>query len=316
MKSARDRLIAACLAGFVAVGVGAEASADPEAIARASTSVVALLPDWPNRAARREEPEGSAVAIGDGTVLITADHVLGQAKSARIRLADGSIADVAIVARDQETDVAFLKAPQPLPPMQMGGDPLPATQACAIGNAFGLGVSISCGVVSAVARGGVGFNDIEDFVQTDAAVNPGSSGGALVDGDGRLIGMLSAIFTKANDGDLGVNFAVSAPLLASLIARLDEGGRIDRLSLGVSLRRGRADGSPVGLEILALQPDGLGERSGLLPGDRVLAVDGIPVQTLAAFRGRLERAKDAAELAVLRGTERVSVRVKKSGESK
>ncbi len=307
--------IAALFAALTIYGNCAPALADPQAVAKASASVVALIPDWPDRTARQEEPEGSAVAVGDGTLLLTADHVLGAAKTARIRRADGSETDVEIIARDRETDIAALRSKSALPPLELGGDPLPATGACAIGNAFGLGVSISCGVVSAVARGGIGFNDIEDFVQTDAAVNPGASGGALVDGDGRLIGLLSAIFTKANDGDLGVNFAVSAPLLAVILAQIEESGKIEHLSLGVSLRVGRADGSPVGLEILALQPDGLGERIGLLPGDAVLAVDGVSVKSIAGLRGRLARATTGAELTIRRNSKTLGVRLIKTSKN-
>jgi len=84
---------------------------------------------------------------------------------------------------------------------------------CALSNAFGLGIGITCGVVSANRRTGVGFNHTEDFIQTDASVNPGSSGGALVDLEGKLVGLLSAIFTKDSDSDIGVNFAVSTELM-------------------------------------------------------------------------------------------------------
>ena len=97
--------------------------------------------------------------------------------------------------------------------LQMPGKHAIGEHVCAIGNSFGLGLSFSCGVVSAVHRADVGFNAVEDFVQTDAAINPGGSGGALVDVSGRLIGMIDGIFTKEADIDAGVNFAISVPLL-------------------------------------------------------------------------------------------------------
>ena len=90
---------------------------------------------------------------------------------------------------------------------------------CALGNSFGLGISMSCGIVSALNRHNLGINFLEDFIQTDAAVNPGMSGGPLVDAQGRLIGVVDAIFTKTADIDAGVNFAISVPLLR---ASLDE----------------------------------------------------------------------------------------------
>ena len=95
---------------------------------------------------------------------------------------------------------------------------------CAIGNSFGLGTSITCGIVSALNRRNIGINMIEDFIQTDAAVNPGMSGGALVDPYGRLVGVVDAIFTKTADIDAGVNFAISVALLsASIDAQIKAG---------------------------------------------------------------------------------------------
>ena len=108
----------------------------------------------------------------------------------------------------------MLKTGLPAPPISLRrADPEVGTHACAIGNSFGLGLSFSCGVISAVHRRDVGFNAIEDFVQTDAAVNPGASGGALVDPQGRLVGLIDGIFTKEADIDAGVNFAVSIPMI-------------------------------------------------------------------------------------------------------
>jgi S1-C subfamily serine protease len=102
--------------------------------------------------------------------------------------------------------------------------PLTGSHVCALGNSFGLGTGISCGVVSAVNRMGVGINKIEDFIQTDAAVNPGMSGGALVDPQGRLVGLVDAIFTKEADIDAGVNFAISVPLLRTSFAAQTKAG--------------------------------------------------------------------------------------------
>ena len=91
------------------------------------------------------------------------------------------------------------------------------SQACLISNSFGIGIGITCGVVSASGISGIGFNKIEDFVQTDAAANPGSSGGALVNADGLVIGMMSGIFTKNTDTNVGVNFAISSALILKTV---------------------------------------------------------------------------------------------------
>jgi len=97
-------------------------------------------------------------------------------------------------------------------------EPLIGSHVCALGNSFGLGTGMTCGIVSAVRRSNIGFNDIEDFIQTDAAVNPGMSGGALVDPQGRLVGLIDGIFTKKADIDAGVNFAISVPLIQQSLA--------------------------------------------------------------------------------------------------
>jgi S1-C subfamily serine protease len=216
---ARGRLIVlvvlACLSAIPASSAGPE-----NPVRAAARSVVGVLPAWTSRPPNAAEPEGSGVVVGDGTLVLTADHILGNAVRVRVRTGEGDIAEVRIVARDGETDLALLKMPFALEPLTFEGYPETGDRTCAIGNAFGLGTSASCGTVSAVRRSGVGFNPIEDFIQTDAAVNPGMSGGALVDGDGALVGILSAIFTKQSDANIGVNFAVSAPLAALALERM------------------------------------------------------------------------------------------------
>lgn len=264
----------------------------------ARASVVAVLPDWPDGKVNTEEPEGSAVAIAETGLLLTADHVLGRATEARVRLGDGRVLPARIVARDRATDLAVLSVKADLPGLSFGGDPDLGEPVCALGNTFGLGISVSCGIVSATGRGGIGFNAVEDFVQTDAAVNPGASGGALIDASGRLVGVLSAIFTKAGDGDLGVNFAVSAALSQRVLEAV-RADRSPRRSLGLRARPTPPGPERPGLEVLSVAPDGAAAAAGIAPGDVVLALDGWPVRTLAGLRGRLERA-DAQGRVLLR----------------
>ena len=208
----------------------ADADHGPETFASAHTSVVVVEPTWPGYtrpgfgAPPGSAPAGSGVYFGsDGAshYLITAAHVVTRATRVEIVLADGTRHDAEIVAVDQARDVAVLKSELPAPPITFSAeDPPVGLHACAIGNSFGLGLSFSCGVVSAVHRRDIGFNAIEDFVQTDAAVNPGASGGALVDPQGHLIGLIDGIFTKEADIDAGVNFAISVPLLRQSIKAL------------------------------------------------------------------------------------------------
>ncbi|NRG18363.1 trypsin-like peptidase domain-containing protein [Rhizobiales bacterium] len=291
----------------------AGAQAQESAVAKAREAVVALLPAWPKGQANLEEPEGSAVAVGDGTWLVTADHVLGPAAAAMIRRADGSVHPVEIVSRDRQTDLAILKTGAALPALEFAAeDPDVAERVCAIGNAFGLGISVSCGVVSAVGRGGVGFNPVEDFIQTDASVNPGASGGALVDERGRLVGVLSAIFTKSSDGDLGVNFAASAPLVEAVLNSVATSGRMEHVTLGVALELTKLGPEPAGLLVRRLEEQGPAARAGLLEGDVILGVDDFPVSSVAGLRGRLARAGPQPEISVRRNgkTEVLTIKTK------
>ncbi len=201
----------------------ARADHGPATWSAAAPSVVVIEPTWPgyNRpgfgAPPGTAPAGTGIFIGTGdrsNHLVTAAHVIARATEIEIVTEDGMRHAAAVIAVDNQRDIAILETKLKRRPITLRlTDPAIGEHGCAIGNSFGLGLSISCGVVSAIHRKEVGFNPIEDFVQTDAAINPGGSGGALVDADGRLIGMIDGIFTKEADIDAGVNFAVSVPLL-------------------------------------------------------------------------------------------------------
>ncbi|MEO0619318.1 MAG: trypsin-like peptidase domain-containing protein, partial [Pseudomonadota bacterium] len=185
-------------------------------------SVVSVLPEWPRGQRNAQQPEGSGVVVGDGSggqVIVTAWHVISKARSIRVRTHDGVVHLAQRVGHDVPSDLAVLRVAMldNARAAMFADAPVElAAPVCSIGNAFGLGLSVTCGVVSATRRAGVGFNRVEDFVQTDAAVNPGASGGGLFTRDGRLAGILSAIFTKQSDANIGVNFAVSAELAARI----------------------------------------------------------------------------------------------------
>ncbi len=153
-------------------------------------------------------------------------------------------------------------------------EPALGAPVCAVGNQFGLDLSVTCGVVSATHRSGVGFNPIEDFVQTDAAVNPGASGGPLVDSQGRLVGILLAIFTKEGDADVGVNFAASAALVRRVAGDLIAHGRVIRARSGLRVTDldAGARAKLAGARVAALTAGGAAERAGLMVGDVITAV--------------------------------------------
>ncbi|MEX0503806.1 S1C family serine protease [Alphaproteobacteria bacterium LSUCC0719] len=217
------------LAGLFMLASAPRADHGPVTYSAAAPSVVVVEPTWPGferpgfGAPPGTAPAGTGFYFGTGApdhYILTAAHVVARAVRVETVDSDGGRHEAEIVAIDGARDLAVLRsslAGQPI--VLRREEPEVGLHACAIGNSFGLGLSFSCGVVSAVHRRDVGFNAIEDFVQTDAAVNPGASGGALVDPQGRLIGLIDGIFTKEADIDAGVNFAVSVPMI---LESLDE----------------------------------------------------------------------------------------------
>jgi len=216
------------------------------------------------------------VAVFTGGYLATNAHVLGRAQRVDIRLADGRLMAVEIVGRDPRTDIALLKAPADFPVPEIAPPPPLGAAVCAVGNQFGLGLSVTCGVVSAVGRSNAGFNPVEDFIQTDAAVNPGGSGGALVDGDGRLVGLVSAIFTKTSDANIGVNFAASMALVHRAARDLKDFGRVTVGRAGLLAgplsieQRRRMSGA----RIVRIVQGGAALTAGLQVGDVLIEVAG------------------------------------------
>jgi S1-C subfamily serine protease len=205
-------------------------------------SVVSLLPDWPKKTLLNtktgapKNPEGSAVAVFPGGYMVTNEHVLGEAKTARVRLSDGRILPAQVIAKDTATDLALIKIDLDLPVLAYVEQVELGNSVCAVGNQFGLGLSVTCGVVSATGRTGMGFNPIEDFIQTDTAINPGGSGGALVNQSGQLIGLVSVIFTKNGDSNIGVNFATSSALVYRIMKDLRDFGKVIRVKSGLRVQ--------------------------------------------------------------------------------
>jgi len=238
-------------------------------------SVVSLLPEWPKSIAGSKEPEASAVAILPGGYLVTNDHVINLAEKIRIKLHNGRVIQAKIIGRDSLTDLALIKIPLDLPVLPITKKLSLGDRVCAVGNQFGLGLSITCGVTSALHRTGTGFNPIEDFIQTDAAVNPGGSGGALIDSQGNLVGIVSAIFTKNSDANIGVNFASSINLVMRVIREIKEKGHVVRGDPGFKARNLslKEKQNYVGALVTQISRIGPAKDSGLKIGDIIVGID-------------------------------------------
>jgi len=312
MLGLRFRNIGLLLAAFWSV--------DAEAFQPAvMDSIVAVVPHWPGRppsgstSVGREAPEGTAVAILPGGYLATNAHVLGRAKSADIRLPNGRLIAVEIIGRDPKSDLALLKAPKDFPVLATAPPPPLGARVCAVGNQFGLGLSVTCGVVSAVNRSNAGFNPVEDFIQTDAGVNPGGSGGALVDAESRLVGLVSAIFTKKSDANIGVNFAASMELVMRVVSDLRDHGAVRAGNAGFELMPlNRAERRfAAGVRVVKIERDGPALAAGLQAGDLIRAVAGRqvvrPSDVTAALY--LHRPGDAVEIHYSREREENRVRL-------
>ncbi|MCR9254675.1 MAG: trypsin-like peptidase domain-containing protein [Alphaproteobacteria bacterium] len=256
----------------------------PDAPARAlppeaRDSVVSVLPVWPGRAQGGRggppgvAPEGSGVVLKAG-VIATAWHVIEPAERIDVRLSDGRILPARLIARDVASDIALLSVEADLSPVRIAPDPVLAQPVCAVGNAYGLGLSVTCGVVSALNVSNAGFNPVEDFVQTDAAVNPGMSGGALYDRQGRLVGMLSAIFASQAESNIGVNFAVSTDLLTRVATALETEGAVAYPAPGWRLRAPDREQAAVlaAPVVAAIGETGPAAAAGIGPGDRVIEI--------------------------------------------
>jgi serine peptidase DegS len=235
---------------------------------------------------RVEGSLGSGVIVDSAGHVITNYHVVQGADEIRVQLADGRIATPEIVGKDPDTDLAVLRVPIKDPPvMPMGrSDALRAGDVVlAIGNPFGLSQTVTQGIVSATGRGRLGVTDFEDFIQTDAAINFGNSGGALINTQGELIGINTAVLAQ-NLGTDGISFAIPVNMVRGVMDEIIAHGRVRRGWLGVSSEEvPRAQAAalgidpPAALRISKVDPNGPAALVGLRPDDLVTHLNGQPI---------------------------------------
>jgi serine protease Do len=248
---------------------------------------------------QKSQSLGSGVIVDGSGVIITNEHVIEGATDIRIATNDGQEYAVDLVLEDPKTDLAVLKVKDPkgatFTALQFAdSDQLEVGDlVLAIGNPFGVGQTVTSGIVSALARTGVESDNYEFFIQTDAAINPGNSGGALVDLQGRLVGVNTAIVSRSG-GSVGIGFAIPANM-AKLVAETGiAGGSLVRPWFGARMQTVTADlADSMGLDlargalISELAPGGPAEKAGFEDGDVILSVDGFAIEQPSAFDFRL-----------------------------
>ncbi|MCR9222207.1 MAG: DegQ family serine endoprotease [Alphaproteobacteria bacterium] len=247
---------------------------------------------------RVENSLGSGVIVSADGVVVTNHHVIAGADKIRVVLADRREFDAETLLSDERTDIAVLRlqdVDKALPAATLGrSDDLEVGDlVLAIGNPFGVGQTVTSGIVSGLARTSVGITDIQSFIQTDAAINPGNSGGALVALDGTVVGVNTAIFSRSG-GSMGIGFAVPVDMARTVVAAAVEGRELQRPWLGFAGRDVDADmaealgmPAPRGVIVESVSPGGPADRAGLEAGDIVVSIGDRPIADGQSLRFRL-----------------------------
>jgi serine protease DegQ len=273
-------------------------------------------------------PQYQTFAAGSGVVIdsakgliVTNYHVIQDADEITITLLDGRQAKGVLAGADPDTDVALIKINLPNLTAIPGGDSdrlQVGDFVLAIGNPFGIGQTVTSGIVSGLKRNHMGLEGYEDFIQTDASINPGNSGGALVNLRGELVGINAAIVDNRKGGNAGIGFAIPVNMVRAISSQLEKYGAVERGELGFALSPLTADlvkewklpADASGVLITKVDAHSAAERAGLKTGDVVTAIGGTPVQDVPDLRNRLAilRVGDSVELTVLRAGRSMQVR--------
>ncbi|WP_309544660.1 trypsin-like peptidase domain-containing protein [Alkalilimnicola ehrlichii] len=229
---------------------------------------------------------GSGVILSENGHILTNNHVIQGAEQIEVMLNDGRTADARLIGADPETDLAVLAIElDNLPSITLGhSDALRVGDVVlAIGNPFGVGQTVTQGIVSATGRSQLGLSTFENFIQTDAAINPGNSGGALINARGELVGINTAIFSRSG-GSHGIGFAIPAELAREVLISIIEHGRVIRGWVGIEvqpltmpLAESFGLDSDAGVIVAGVLRNGPADQAGLRPGDVIHTIDDTPV---------------------------------------
>ena len=264
---------------------------------------------------RQVQGAGSGVIVdaAQGYVL-TNHHVIDNASAIRMTLSDGRTLDATLVGSDQATDIAVLKvAPERLTAVPFGEpDQLKVGDfVIAIGNPFGIGQTVTSGIISALGRGGLNIENYENFIQTDASINPGNSGGALIDMTGRLIGINTAILGPG--GNIGIGFAVPVDIARAVMDQVVKYGDVKRGLLGVDIEDVAVDQvAKAGALIKAVRAGSAAEKAGILANDIIVGFNGANIRGANDLRNKvaMTRVGNSVNLRVLRNGKTQTVEAK------
>jgi serine protease Do len=275
-----------------------------------------------NPRSQREESLGSGVIVSPEGYILTNNHVVEGATDVRVTLSDKRQIQAKVVGADPKTDIAVLKVEGTGYPAVTIGDSSKVQvgdYALAIGDPFGVGQTVTMGIVSAMNRGNLGIEDYEDFIQTDAPINPGNSGGALINDRGELIGINTAIISHGSGGNQGIGFAVPVNLARQVMDQILDHGKVTRAYLGIfvqdvtpaiakAMGQNELHGALVG-DVKAASPAG---KAGLQRGDIILEINGKPVADSRELRMSISMMKPDADvkLKILRNGNRSDMTVK------
>ena len=275
--------------------------------------------------APNEEPSsslGSGVIVSPQGIILTNHHVIEGADEIEVAFADGRKRTAKLIGSDPETDIAVLKIdaidlPNPITLGKMESVQV-GDVVLAIGNPFGVGQTVTSGIVSALGRDHLGINTFENFIQTDAAINPGNSGGALVDTRGHLIGINTAIYSQ-NGGSMGIGFAIPVNLAKQVMESILTNGSVTRGWIGVEpqnlskelVQSFNLPSTTVGVLLSGVLEGGPADRGGVKPGDILIAVNERPVADVTALLNAIAQLGpgNQASLKILRKGKEISLQV-------